>query len=31
MTSIVSTDMILGNDEYCGEFIDAMREGKIVS
>jgi len=31
MTSIISTDMILGNDEYCGEFIDAMREGKIVS
>ncbi|MFQ5485378.1 MAG: dihydropteroate synthase [Desulfobacterales bacterium] len=31
MTNLLTTEMILGRDEYCGNFIDAMREGKIVS
>jgi len=31
MTSIITAEMIMGKDEYCGEFIDAMREGKLVS
>ncbi len=31
MTNILTTLMILGQDEYCGDFIDATREGKIVS
>ncbi|MFW9998157.1 MAG: dihydropteroate synthase [Candidatus Odinarchaeota archaeon] len=31
MTSVITAEMILGKDEFCGEFIDAMREGKLVS
>jgi 5-methyltetrahydrofolate--homocysteine methyltransferase len=31
MTNVLTTEMILGRDEYCGDFIDAMREGKLVS
>ena len=31
MTNIRTTEMVLGKDEYCGEFIDAMREGKLES
>jgi 5-methyltetrahydrofolate--homocysteine methyltransferase len=31
MTSIFATKMLLGMDEYCGDFIDAKRNGKIVS
>ena len=31
MTAILTTLMILGKDEYCGDFIDGVREGKIES
>lgn len=31
MTNIITTEMVLGKDEYCGEFIGAMREGKLYS
>ena len=31
ITAILTTRMILGKDEYCGDFIDATREGRIVS
>jgi len=29
MTSILTTEMLLGKDEYCSNFIDAMRDGRI--
>lgn len=29
MTSIYTTEMVLGRDEYCEKYIDAVREGKI--
>jgi 5-methyltetrahydrofolate--homocysteine methyltransferase len=31
MTNILTAEMIIGKDEYCGNFIEAMRDGKIVS
>jgi cobalamin-dependent methionine synthase I len=31
MTNLITTEMILGRDEYCGEFIDAMREGQLAA
>lgn len=31
MTNLLTAEMILGRDEYCGNFINAMREGKIAS
>ena len=31
MTNIITAEMVLGKDEYCGEFIEAMREGKLIS
>jgi cobalamin-dependent methionine synthase I len=31
MTLIRTAEMVLGRDEFCGEFIDAMREGKLES
>ena len=31
MTNVVAAEMILGQDEYCGNFIEAMRAGKIAS
>lgn len=29
MTLIRTAEMVLGRDEFCGEFIDAMREGRL--
>lgn len=29
MTSIFTTEMVLGKDEYCANYIDATREGRI--
>ncbi|NTU59685.1 MAG: dihydropteroate synthase [Deltaproteobacteria bacterium] len=29
MTSIFTTEMVLGRDEYCANYIDAVREGRI--
>ncbi len=29
MTSVFATEMLLGQDEYCERFIDAVREGRI--
>ena len=29
MTAVYTAEMILGKDEYCAEFIDAVRAGKI--
>lgn len=29
MASIRTTDMLLGNDEYCGNYLQAVRAGKI--
>ncbi len=31
MTNVITAEMILGKDEYCGNFIEAMRAGKIAS
>ncbi len=31
MTHILTAAMVLGKDEFCGEFIDAMRDGKLES
>jgi 5-methyltetrahydrofolate--homocysteine methyltransferase len=31
MTNIRTAEMLLGRDEFCADFIDAMREGKLVS
>ncbi len=30
MTNVLTAEMILGRDEYCSEFIDAMREGRLT-
>jgi cobalamin-dependent methionine synthase I len=29
MTSLLVTEMLLGRDEYCGNFIDAFQDGRI--
>ena len=29
MTNIITSETLLGKDEYCGDFIEAMREGKL--
>ena len=31
ITAITTAKMILGEDEFCGDFIDAVREGRLVS
>jgi 5-methyltetrahydrofolate--homocysteine methyltransferase len=30
MTTILAVEMLLGRDEYCGDFIDAYQNGRIV-
>ncbi len=31
MTNVITAETLLGKDEYCGDFIEAMREGKLES
>jgi 5-methyltetrahydrofolate--homocysteine methyltransferase len=31
MTAILTANAMLGMDEYCGDFLDAMREGKLLT
>ena len=30
MTTLLTTEMLLGRDEYCGNFIDAYQNGRII-
>ena len=30
MTTLLTTEMLLGRDEYCGNFIDAYQNGRIL-
>jgi hypothetical protein len=30
MATLLSVEMLLGRDEYCGNFIDAYENGKIT-
>ncbi|MBW1786322.1 MAG: dihydropteroate synthase [Deltaproteobacteria bacterium] len=29
MTNVITAETLLGKDEYCGDFIEAMREGRL--
>jgi len=31
MAAIKTADMLLGNDEYCGDFLKGVRAGEIQS
>ena len=30
MSTLLSTDMLLGRDEYCEKFIDGYQDGRVV-